>query len=204
MKLTITMVAPVHISMPLTMSRDLCSMELNPAETLLTHRMAQCSRLLKNMIITITITIMVTIRLISKVFIIEAMTMMLATLTIVKSWASCSQEIKYTFFNMTNTDRTIGMSSRICIRIVLVMIENHTTTTTTTTVNTITMVILATMTTIVGISMIILMDIHKRIPEVKNFFIPMSMSNSIIMGTWTTICKAYSCMCWQTHWEVWV
>jgi hypothetical protein len=110
------------------------------------------------MIITITIIIMVTIRLISKVFIIEAMTMMLATLTIVKSWASCSQEIKYTFFNMTNTDRTIGMSSRICIRIVLVMIENCTTTTTT--VNMITMVILATMTTIVGTSMIILMDIH--------------------------------------------
>lgn len=201
MKLTITMVAPVHIFMPLTMSIDLCSMELNPAETLLTHTMAQCSRLLKNMTITNTITITVAIRLISKVFIIEAMTMMLATLTIVKSWASCSQEIKYTFFNMTNTDRTIGMSSRICIRIVLVTIENCTTTTT---VNMITMVILATMTTIVGTSMIILMDIHKRIPEVKNFFIPMSMSNSIIMGTWTTICKAYSCMFWQTHWEVWV
>jgi hypothetical protein len=108
--------------------------------------------------------------------------------------------MKYTFFKMTNTDRTIGMSSRICIRIVLVTIENCTTTT----VNMITMLILATMTTIVGTSMIVLMDIHKRTPEVKNFFIPMSMSNSIIMGTWTTICKAYSCMCWQTHWEVWV
>jgi hypothetical protein len=52
------------------------------------------------------------------------------------------------------------------------------------------MVMFVTMTTIVNTSMINLMDIHKRVFKVKNFFIPMNMNDNMIMGTWTTTCKA--------------
>jgi hypothetical protein len=76
------MVVPIHIFMCLPMTINLSPMESNRAKILFIHKIAQCSRL-KNMIITI----MVTITLLSKVFIIEAMTMMLTTLTVVKIWA---------------------------------------------------------------------------------------------------------------------
>jgi hypothetical protein len=76
------MVVPIHIFMCLPMTINLSSMESNQAKILFIHKITKCSRL-KNMIITI----MVIITLLSKVFIIEAMTMMLTTLTVVKNWA---------------------------------------------------------------------------------------------------------------------